>query len=172
MLRLPRRKGALPGTKRFTQGALSGRHPAMKGTAAICISCLLAFLMASPALAYRRDVQGQPAASAAAGEAPEGQPEPGQGQHPSDWDTGSPGGSGTVTWGYVLLGVGGAAAIAGSTIVAATDKRTTGIIVGSAGATMSLVGTMMIMMGGRGYAVGPAVDPGSGSYGLAVAANF
>ena len=41
-----------------------------------------------------------------------------------------------------------------------------------ADSVMGLGGSLMLMLGSSGYAVGPRIDPARKSYGLAVAANF
>ena len=77
-----------------------------------------------------------------------------------------------VIGGYLLLTMGGLAAIAGSTIVAATDHNVLGASMAGGGAATSLIGTLMITLGHRSYAIGPAIDPGSGTYGVVLAKRF
>ncbi len=83
-------------------------------------------------------------------------------------------GEGMITAGYVLLAAGSAAAIAGGTLITATNKDLTGAIISAGGAVMGLAGSMLIIFGSRsgGYAVAPSVDPARGTYGLAMAGNF
>ena len=133
-------------------------------TAVICITTIV---FASPAFAYKRDVQ--PKSDTETQEAPS------QEQYKYDYKYESGGGSGRglMMAGYVCLALGGAAAIAGTTIVTATDKRLAGAIVGASGAALGLAGTLMIVFGGEsGYGLGPSVDPSHGTYGLAMAGKF
>lgn len=83
-------------------------------------------------------------------------------------------GEGMITAGYVLLAAGSAAAIAGGTLITATNKDLTGAIISAGGAVMGLAGSMLIIFGSRsgGYAVAPSVDPARGTYGLAMSGNF
>jgi len=132
--------------------------------------CVLLMLISMPAFGYSRDNQGyggvqQEGAQAEASKAPKDAPD-------EDWDDYGGGPSGMMIGGYVLLAVGGAAAIAGSTIVATTDKDVLGACVAAGGGAMSLAGTLMITLGSRSYAIAPAVDPKSGTYGLALASRF
>lgn len=123
-------------------------------TAAICI---VTILFASPAFAYKRDAK-------------KGAPQQ-ERQQGYNYDYG--GGHGLMTMGYVFIALGGAAAIAGTTIVTATDKRLAGAIVGGSGAALGLAGTLMIIFGEHGgYALAPAIDPTHRSYGLAMAGKF
>jgi len=76
-------------------------------------------------------------------------------------------------WGYVLLTAGGMAAIAGSTIIATTDKKILGVSLSAGGAAMALTGTLLITLGSHGgYSMGPSVDPASGTYGVVLAKRF
>lgn len=80
---------------------------------------------------------------------------------------------GTIIGGYVLLALGGVTAIAGSTIIAATDHNVLGVSLAGGGAALSLAGTLMITLGSHGgYAVGPSVDPKRGAYGVVLAKKF
>ncbi len=144
------------------------------------IICMFTMLVSQTAMAYSRGAQGYGEIEAQGEEAQaEADIDTGAGEQPPQdiQDEGEPpelpGMSGTVIGGYVLLTVGGLATIAGSTIITASDKNTLGAIVLGAGAATSLAGTLMIMLGSHsGYAVGPAVDPGSGTYGVVVAKRF
>lgn len=144
-------------------------------TAIICIAVIV---FASPAFAYKRDV---PSKKVTTEESQAGEPvqkgdeeaaEEVQETIEEDYSY-QPRGSGLVTTGYIFIGLGSAAAIAGSTIITATDKNITGAIISGGGAALALAGSMMILFGSReGYAVAPVVDPKSGTYGIAAAANF
>ncbi len=152
----------------------------------VSIFCLATILFSPAAFAYDRSNQGYSVAQADDEEYQAGVPPDDEGvseeKKAKDIEReiyeGSGGGdgggrSGAVIGGYVLIAVGGMAAIAGSTIIAATDKNVLGASIAAGGAAMGLAGSLMIMLGSRsGYAVGPAVDPSSGSYGLALAKRF
>ena len=51
-------------------------------------------------------------------------------------------------------------------------RNVTGACIAGGGAALSLVGTLMITLGHRNYALGPAVDPKSGTYGVVLAKRF
>jgi hypothetical protein len=145
----------------------------------ISLICIIAVFAASPAFAYKRDMgSAQPAT--AEQQAPSAPETPAAPQAPwdqgsgDDYGYGTDKGQGVVTAGYVLVIIGGMAAIAGSTLLAADDdQRTLGAIIGGSGAALSLGGSLMIAFGGQSsYAVGPRIDPATKSYGLAMAANF
>ena len=79
----------------------------------------------------------------------------------------------TAILGYVMITVGGLAAIGGSTILATTSKRTLGASIAAGGAAVGLAGSMMLMFGQRRtYGVSPAIDPESGTYGVVLAKRF
>jgi len=127
--------------------------------------CIATILIPYPAFAYKRDVPSEEKTS-------EGQAWPQQTSEPEHkYESG---GDGLLTAGYVFIALGGAAAIAGSTIAVASDKRLAGAIVGSTGAALGLTGSLMILFGSgsSGYGLAPAVDPAHGTYGLAMAAKF
>lgn len=128
--------------------------------------CAVTILFASPAFAYKRDVGPKNETETEEG-APQQQPEE------YKYESGGGGGRGLLTMGYVCIALGGAAAIAGTTIVTASDKHLTGAIVGGAGAALGLAGTLMIVFGEQSsYGVGPTVNPSHGTYGLAMAGKF
>ncbi|MFA5811777.1 MAG: hypothetical protein WC956_05545 [bacterium] len=139
----------------------------------ISLICISMIFLASPAFAYKRDTGPEPQGGQQEGST---QQAPAQQSQASGDDYGyeSGKGRGLVIAGYVLLVAGGMAAIAGSTIAAASDNhRTLGAIVGGSGAAVSLAGTLMVVFGGSsGYALGPVIDPKHETYGLALAANF
>jgi len=151
----------------------------MKNKAAAAL-CIFSILFPSSAFAYSRGSQGYGEIQAEETEVETGaQAETEAEEMPSgeiqetEEPPEVPGMSGTVIGGYVLITVGGLAAIAGSTIITASNKDTLGAIVLGSGAAMGLAGSLMIMLGSRsGYAVGPAVDPASGTYGVVVAKRF
>lgn len=132
----------------------------------IACCCLLTILFASPAFAYKRDA---PAKGDSETESP-AESWPSESQE----DEGPPKlpGNGVRIGGYVLIFTGGLAAIAGSTIIATTHHNTLGICLDAGGAVMALGGSLMLMLGSSGYAVGPRIDPAHQSYGLTVARNF
>ena len=149
-------------------------------TTLTAIVCLLTVLSASPALAYSRDSQGY-SVTAGEADAEASAPEDAYDDDPKGaeesivGDTGHESGGGAigvVIGGYLLLTVGGLAAIAGSTIVAATDHNVLGASMAGGGAAASLIGTLMITLGHRSYAVGPAIDPKNGTYGVVLAKRF
>jgi len=128
----------------------------------IITTCIASILFASPAFAYKREAPPK-------GETEESEP---QQVTREEYDY-SYGRSGLVTAGYVFIALGGAAAIAGSTIAVATDKRLAGTIVGATGAALGLTGSFMILFGGQsGYALAPTIDPVHKTYGLTLAKNF
>lgn len=128
------------------------------GRKLVALLCLLTLFWALPASAYKRD--------ASLSDQEESSEEPAPVSPPSF------GVSGSHVAGYLMIGVGGAAAIAGSTIVATTHKNVLGASIGAGGAVLSLVGSLLLMMTPSGYALAPQIDPEHQSYGLAVAANF
>ncbi len=128
----------------------------------VALLCLLTLLWALPASAYKRD--------ASFPDQEESSEEPAE--QPASVSPPSFGVSGSHVAGYLMIGVGGAAAIAGSTIVATTHKNVLGASIGAGGAVLSLVGSLLLMMTPSGYALAPQIDPEHQSYGLAVAANF
>ena len=142
------------------------------------VICIFTMLVSSTAFAYSRGSQGYgeiQAEETDVGAQTQAEPdeEPYQDIQETEEMPEVPGMSGTQIGGYVLITLGGLAAIAGSTIITATDKDILGASILAGGAAMSLGGTLMIMLGGRGgYAVGPAVDPKRGSYGVLVAKRF
>lgn len=146
------------------------------------IICIFTMLTSSSAFAYSRDSQGYGDVQAEEVEVEteietqtetEIDEEPYRDIQETEEPPEMPGMSGTVIGGYVLITLGGLAAIAGSTIISTSDKNTLGAIVLGGGAVMSLGGTLMIMLGSRGgYAVGPVVDPKGGAYGVMVAKRF
>jgi hypothetical protein len=122
-------------------------------------------LLSTQALAWHRDLPDDSGAEVE-GSAPAPEPAPHEVRYREP-------GQGVVTAGYVFLGVGGLAAIAGSTIIAMGNHNTMGVVVGGSGAAVSLAGTLMILLGGQGgYALAPVIDPGRKSYGMTLAANF
>lgn len=130
---------------------------------------MAALLLPSVACAYSRDSQGYT----------QGRPEGVQSEdeaRPAPADRGEETGQGMSSshiWGYVLLTVGGMAAIAGSTMIAATDEDVIGACVSGGGAAMALAGTLLITFGSHGgYAAGPSIDPKSGTYGVVLARRF
>ena len=135
-------------------------------------------VVAAPAQAYKRDVPREPSAGQEEAPLPQPQHAPDEGQQETrereDEGMGAPpNGRGTVIGGYVLLTIGGLAAIGGSTMIAAMNNDTWGIIVSSSGAALSLGGTLMILLGqGSGYALGPQIDPAHQHYGLVLAKKF
>lgn len=135
----------------------------------VAVCCLVTILFASPAFAYKRDAPAEDDSASESSEPPatswpvEGQEDEGPPKLP---------GNGTRIGGYILIFTGGLAAIAGSTIIATTHHNTLGICLDAGGAVMGLGGSLMLMLGSSGYAVGPRIDPARKSYGLAVAANF
>ncbi len=134
--------------------------------AALC--CLVTILVASPAVAYKRDAPAKDDSTAESEAPPPSWPaESGEDEGPPKLP-----GSGMRIGGYVLIFTGGLAAIAGSTIIATTHKNTLGICLDAGGAVMALGGSLMLMLGSSGYAVGPQIDPKTRTYGLAMAANF
>jgi hypothetical protein len=143
--------------------------------------CIITMLVTQTAMAYSRSSQGYGSTQAGTEEEAE------EVEIVSDTDDESyrdipeeseeapemPGMSGTAIMGYVFLALGGMGAIAGSTIITASDKNTLGAIILGGGAALSLAGTLMITLGGhRGYAVGPAIDPKTNTYGVVVAKRF
>lgn len=89
-------------------------------------------------------------------------------------------GEGLIITGIVLTAAGGAATIAGSTIlVAKPDKKLLGAVLSGTGAAVALAGGIIMMFGyqrrsqgGMYYSVAPTVTPGQGPYGLSFAMNF
>lgn len=86
-----------------------------------------------------------------------------------------------ITTGYILSGVGGMAAVAGSVYIAAKpDKRLTGAIIGASGLALGLAGGLVTIFGyhkrsnteGRTWSIAPAVDPSQGTYALACSVPF
>ena len=146
---------------------LSKELPMMKKIMAIV--CISAIFFASPAFAYKRDVPQKEGAEETTTE--EYKPE----QAPQPVFKTTSGGNGVETFAYVLIGLGGAAAITGSTFAVATNKRLTGAIIGASGAALGLTGSLMLLLGsshGGYYGLSPEVDPTHGTYGLAFAGNF
>jgi hypothetical protein len=135
----------------------------------IALTCIFMFLLASQALAYKRDVPKQTPDETTTEEP---QPETKEAQY-EDYSYGG-GHSGMVIAGYVFIALGSMAAIAGSTIIAATDNNLTGAIVSGSGAALGLTGSMLLVFGSHGseYGVSPSVDPANKSYGLAFSGNF
>ncbi|MFA4974163.1 MAG: hypothetical protein WC683_16255 [bacterium] len=142
----------------------------------ITILCILTLTIPSVAGAYKRDAR--PYQESAAEE-----PHADEGTQPADDDIrrkteeiekeGGGGMGGMAIMGYALITVGSMAAIAGSTILAATDKNLLGASISGGGAAMALAGTLMVTLGSRGsYAAGPAIDPATGTYGVMVAKRF
>ena len=83
--------------------------------------------------------------------------------------------------GFILTGVGGITAIAGTTYaVAAKDDRKTGAIVSACGLAATLSGIIVTLVGyskrnkaqGRYIPVAPMMDPGSKTYGVMYSASF
>ncbi len=139
------------------------------------VICIFTMLASSTAMAYSRDSQGYGRTQEEGVEVePEADDKPYR-DIPVESEEAPevPGMSGTAITGYVFLVLGGLGAIAGSTMMTASDKNTLGAIILGSGAALSLAGTLMITLGGHsGYAVGPAVDPGSNTYGIVVAKSF
>jgi hypothetical protein len=139
------------------------------------IICIFTMLVSQTAIAYSRSTQGYGSVEA---EDVEAEPVPEEEPYrdipvESEEAPEVPGMGGTAIMGYVFLSLGGMGAIAGSTIITASDKNTLGAIILGSGAALSLAGTLMIMLGGHGgYAVGPVVDPKSNTYGVVVAKRF
>jgi len=139
------------------------------------VICMFTMLVSQTAMAYSRGSQGySPAEQGDVETSPEPEEEPYRDiPEESEEAPQMPGMSGTAIMGYVLLAIGGMGAIAGSTIITASDKNTLGAIILGGGAALSLAGTLMITLGGHsGYAVGPAVDPKTNTYGVVVAKRF
>lgn len=139
----------------------------------IAIVCIIAVLCSSSAFAYKRDVPTKQEPSTeeeSTQESVESQQavQPQYPQYPKE-----SGGRGLEITGIVLTAIGGAAAIAGSTIAVASDKHTTGAIVAGAGAALGLTGSLLIMFGSSSYyGLAPVVDPTSNTYGLSFGKNF
>lgn len=141
------------------------------------VICMLTMLITQTAVAYSRGAQGYGSTQAEEEDVEivaDTEEEPYRDiPEESEEAPEMPGMSGTAIMGYVLLAIGGMGAIAGSTIITASDKNTLGAIILGSGAALSLAGTLMITLGGHsGYAVGPAVDPKSNTYGVVVAKRF
>jgi hypothetical protein len=137
----------------------------------MAIICIVTMLLSSTVFAYTRDV---PSKESSEEETPAQEYRQQQApQQPYQYE--ESGGSGVETMGYVFIAMGGAAAITGSTLAIATDKRLAGAIVGGAGAALGLAGSLMIMLGSSHhsyYGVSPTIDPLHQTYGLTLAANF
>ena len=141
------------------------------------IICIFTMLFSSTAMAYSRGSQGYGHTQEEGVEVevePEAEDKPYR-EIPEESEEApkGPGMVGMAITGYVFLVLGGLGAIAGSTMITASDKNTLGAIILGSGAAMSLAGTLMITLGGHsGYAVGPALDPKSNTYGVVVAKKF
>lgn len=133
----------------------------------IAAACISTILFASPAFAYKRDIPPK-APTEESEEAPQQETE-----QEYKYESGGHGG-GLVTMGYVLIGIGGVAVIAGSTIITATNKRLAGTIIDAGGGVVALTGSMMVLFGSRsgGYGLAPKIDPVHKNYGLIFAKNF
>ncbi len=143
----------------------------------LAVTCVLTMLITSTAYAYKKDtykssnssdildiMEEQP-------EAPEDTPGEKEGESDEeDYPNGGP--SGMMIGGYVLIALGGMAAIAGSTILMTTDKNLLGASISAGGAAVGLAGSMMLIFGSRSVAVGPTIDPKTGTYGVMVAKRF
>jgi hypothetical protein len=138
------------------------------------ILCIMTLLFASTAYAYKSDVKQLSAVQAedeeTQGKAPEGKEEQKQKEGEGDYPEG--GTSGMMIGGYVLIAVGGLAAIAGSTILTATDKDILGVSLSAGGGALGLAGSLMLIFGSRTYDIGPAVDLKNGTYGVRFAKRF
>lgn len=128
---------------------------------AISLVCIATFFCAVPAFSYQREkqqsrsVEQQPVPSGASEETNGGD------------------GNGLLIASYAFIGLGSAAAIAGSAIATASSKKTLGVIVGSSGAALGLAGSFMLLFAARkSYGLAPKIDPANNSYGLIFAANF
>jgi len=141
----------------------------------ISVICLLSVLFALPVYAYKRDVPSRETVTTEEeGGSTAGEPQQEKIKE-EDYSYGGGSGHGMVIAGYIFIGLGSAAAIAGSTILTATDKNLTGAIVSASGAALGLTGTMFLIFGSREesyYGLGPSVDPANKSYGLAFSGNF
>lgn len=123
------------------------------------VACIIAMFCASPVFSYQRDVRSNQNEQDESG--------------PSPVPEERGGGRGLMIAGYTMIGLGGAAAIAGSALAMTNSKRTAGIIVGSSGAAIGLAGSIMLLFSAHdGYAIAPQIDPIKNQYGLAFAANF
>ena len=138
------------------------------------VICIFTMFVSSTAMAYSRGSQGYGPIQEEGVEAePEAEDKPYRDIPVESEEAPTPGMSGMAITGYVFLVLGGLGAIAGSTMITASDKNTLGAIILGGGAALSLAGTLMITLGGHsGYAVGPAVDPKSNTYGVVVAKRF
>lgn len=136
----------------------------------VAFVCIFTFLAVSQVLAYKRDVPKQQTQDETATEEPQQETK----EKHEDYSYGG-GHSGMAIAGYIFIAMGSAAAIAGSTILTATDKNMTGAIVSASGAALGLAGTLFLVFGSHGSsygAVGPAVDPAKDTYGLAFSGKF
>lgn len=124
------------------------------------VVCLFTMFCASPALSYQREARSNQDTQE------EARPEP----IPEERNRGY----GLMIAGYTMIGLGGAAAIAGSAIAtASSSRRLTGVIVGSSGAAIGLAGSLMLLFSSHEkYSITPQIDPIKNQYGLAFAANF
>lgn len=155
------------------------------------VICMITMLVSSSAFAYSRDSQGYGGSDSESREMPaeeeaeemaeaeaimrdapqEAEEKPYRDIQESE---GEPdfGMSGMQIGGYVLVTIGGLAAITGSTMLSTSSHKTLGAIIMGSGAAMGLGGSLMIMFGGRSYAVVPRVDPKSGTYGVMLSKRF
>jgi hypothetical protein len=138
------------------------------------VICIFTMFISQAAMAYSRGSQGYGHIQEEGVEAePEPDDKPYRDIPEESEEAPTPGMSGMAITGYVFLVLGGLGAIAGSTMITASNKDTLGAIILGGGAALSLAGTLMITLGGHsGYAVGPAVDPKSNTYGVVVAKRF
>ena len=153
----------------------NGKESSMKIKIAAII-CIFTMFVSSTAMAYSRGTQGYGSTQAEEEEVEivtDTDDKPYRDIPEESEEAPTPGMSGMAITGYVFLVMGGLGAIAGSTMITASDKNTLGAIILGSGAALSLAGTLMITLGGHsGYAVGPAVDPKSNTYGVVVAKRF
>ncbi len=138
----------------------------------IAIMAILTMLITSTAYAYKSDEYKSSDIEEEQTDTQEETANDQEGEIADEEEYPDGGASGVMIGGYVLLAVGGLAAIAGSTILSTTDKTVLGASLSAGGAAAGLAGSLMIIFGSRTYAVGPTIDPKSGTYGVALAKRF